>query len=105
MNELADKECVPCKGGVPSLKGQALKELGVIRSDVVLATKVFGRMAPGPNDIGASRGHIMDSVSRSLEGMSSRSRDWPISSVRQRLSKARSSKYPRVATSLGPNTA
>jgi 4a-hydroxytetrahydrobiopterin dehydratase len=30
--ELADKECVPCKGGVPPLKGEALaklqKELG-----------------------------------------------------------------------------
>jgi aryl-alcohol dehydrogenase-like predicted oxidoreductase len=41
--------------------------LGVKRSDVVLATKVFGRMGSGPNDLGASRGHIMDSISRSLE--------------------------------------
>ena len=49
------------------MTGQALKDLGVARSDIVLATKVFGRMGPGPNDIGASRGHIMDSVSRSLE--------------------------------------
>ncbi len=49
------------------MTGQALKDLGVKRSDVVLATKVFGRMAPGPNDMGASRGHIMDSVSQSLE--------------------------------------
>jgi aryl-alcohol dehydrogenase-like predicted oxidoreductase len=49
------------------MTGQALADLGVKRSDVVLATKVFGRMAPGPNDMGASRGHIMDSVSQSLE--------------------------------------
>jgi aryl-alcohol dehydrogenase-like predicted oxidoreductase len=49
------------------MTGQALKDLGVKRSDVVLATKVFGRMGPGPNDIGGSRGHIMDCVSRSLE--------------------------------------
>jgi len=49
------------------MTGQALKDLGVKRSDVVLGTKVFGRMAPGPNDIGASRGHIMDSVALSLE--------------------------------------
>ena len=49
------------------MTGQALKDLGVKRSDVVLATKVFGRMAGGPNDMGASRGHIMDSVSLSLE--------------------------------------
>ena len=27
MNELAAKECVPCKGGVPPLKGRALQEL------------------------------------------------------------------------------
>lgn len=49
------------------MTGQALKDLGVKRSDVVVATKVFGRMAGGPNDMGASRGHIMDSVSQSLE--------------------------------------
>jgi aryl-alcohol dehydrogenase-like predicted oxidoreductase len=47
--------------------GQALKDIGVKRSDVVIATKCYGRMGPAPNDIGASRGHIMDSVSRSLE--------------------------------------
>ena len=49
------------------LTGQALKDLGARRSDIVLATKVFARMGPGPNDIGASRGHIMDGVARSLE--------------------------------------
>ena len=49
------------------MTGQALKDLGVKRSDVVLATKVFGRMGPGPNDMGASRGHIMDSIALSLE--------------------------------------
>jgi aryl-alcohol dehydrogenase-like predicted oxidoreductase len=49
------------------LTGQALKNLGVKRSDVVIATKVFGEMGPGPNDRGASRGHIMDSVQGSLE--------------------------------------
>ncbi len=49
------------------LLGQALKNLGVKRSDVVIATKVFGDMARGPNDKGASRGHIMDGVKASLE--------------------------------------
>ncbi len=49
------------------LTGQAIKDLGIKRSAVVIATKCYGRMGPGPNDIGASRGHIMDSVSRSLE--------------------------------------
>lgn len=27
MSELASKKCVPCQGGVPPLKGSALKEL------------------------------------------------------------------------------
>ena len=47
--------------------GQAIKNLGVARKDVVLATKAFGEMGAGPNDRGASRGHIMDSVRGSLE--------------------------------------
>jgi len=49
------------------LLGQALKNLGTPRQDVVIATKVFGEMGPGPNARGASRGHIMDSVHGSLE--------------------------------------
>ena len=42
------------------------KALGDRRKDVVLATKVFGRMGPGPNDVGLSRGHIMKAVEESL---------------------------------------
>jgi aryl-alcohol dehydrogenase-like predicted oxidoreductase len=49
------------------LLGQSLQNLGTKRSDVVIATKVYGEMGPRPNDRGASRGHIMDSVGRSLE--------------------------------------
>ncbi len=47
--------------------GQAFKDLGVSRKDVVIATKVYGAMGAGPNDRGASRGHILDSVKASLE--------------------------------------
>ncbi|MDR7009870.1 aldo/keto reductase [Paraburkholderia strydomiana] len=47
--------------------GQALRDLGVPRSEIVLATKTAGVMGQKPNDQGASRGHIMDSVQRSLE--------------------------------------
>ncbi len=47
--------------------GQAFRNLDVARKDVVIATKVFGSMGPGPNDRGASRGHIMDSVRGSLD--------------------------------------
>jgi aryl-alcohol dehydrogenase-like predicted oxidoreductase len=46
--------------------GQSLKNLNIARKDVVLATKVYGRVGPGRNDIGASRGHIMDAVEASL---------------------------------------
>ena len=43
------------------------KALGAHRKDVVVATKVRGRVGPGPNAVGLSRGHIMDSVDASLE--------------------------------------
>jgi aryl-alcohol dehydrogenase-like predicted oxidoreductase len=43
------------------------KALGAKRSSVVLATKVRGRMGPGVNETGLSRGHIMDSVHASLK--------------------------------------
>lgn len=47
--------------------GRSLKNLGIARKDVVLATKVFGRTGRGRNDIGASRGHILDAVEGSLQ--------------------------------------
>ncbi len=47
--------------------GQSLKNLNIARKDVVIATKVFGRVGPGRNDVGASRGHIMDAVDASLK--------------------------------------
>src|ERR1700761_8153529 len=54
-------------GASEALLGQALKNLGVKRKDVGVASKVYGEMGPGPNDRGASRGHIMDWVQASLE--------------------------------------
>ena len=54
-------------GRSEELVGQSLKNLGVKRSDVVIATKVYGAMGEGPNDRGASRGHIMDQVEASLK--------------------------------------
>src|ERR1700753_3141854 len=62
-----DTADVYSEGLSEKLTGQSLKDLGVKRSDVVVATKCYGRVGAGPNDIGASRGHIMDSVARSLE--------------------------------------
>jgi aryl-alcohol dehydrogenase-like predicted oxidoreductase len=62
-----DTADVYSEGLAETLLGNALKEIGVKRSDVVIATKAYGRMGPGANDAGASRGHIMDAVQRSLE--------------------------------------
>jgi aryl-alcohol dehydrogenase-like predicted oxidoreductase len=47
--------------------GQSLKNLNIPRKDVVIATKVYGRVGQGRNDVGASRGHIMDAVDASLQ--------------------------------------
>ena len=49
------------------LTGQALKTLGVARDSVVVATKVLGRMGPGPNQTGLSRAHILHAVDASLK--------------------------------------
>jgi aryl-alcohol dehydrogenase-like predicted oxidoreductase len=46
--------------------GQSMKNLKIARKDVVIATKVYGRVGLGRNDVGASRGHIMDAVEASL---------------------------------------
>jgi len=42
------------------------KALGTRRNDVILATKVFGRMGPGENNIGLSRRHILEGCEASL---------------------------------------
>jgi len=47
--------------------------LGERRKDVILATKVRGRMSPGPNAVGLSRHHILNSVDESLERLGT---DW-----------------------------
>jgi aryl-alcohol dehydrogenase-like predicted oxidoreductase len=47
--------------------GKALKDLGIDRQDLVIATKVRGRMGPGPNQIGLSQLHIINSVNDSLK--------------------------------------
>ncbi len=54
-------------GGSERIVGQSLKNLGVRREDIVLASKVLGPMGDGPNARGASRGHIMSECKASLE--------------------------------------
>jgi aryl-alcohol dehydrogenase-like predicted oxidoreductase len=54
------------EGESEKILGQSLKNLNIARQRVVIATKVYSRVGPGRNDIGASRGHIMDGVEASL---------------------------------------
>jgi len=49
------------------MTGQAVRDLGLKRDDLVIATKVRGRMGDGPNDIGLSRKHILQQADESLK--------------------------------------
>ncbi len=53
-------------GQAEVLLGGSLRRLGIPREEVVIATKVFGETAPGPNSRGLSRHHIMNAVRESL---------------------------------------
>ena len=61
-----DTADIYAEGRSELLLGQSLKNLELQRSDVVIATKVAGRSGLGRNSVGASRGHILDSVEGSL---------------------------------------
>jgi aryl-alcohol dehydrogenase-like predicted oxidoreductase len=61
-----DTADVYTEGESEKILGQSLKNLNIARHQVVIATKVYGRVGPGRNDVGASRGHIMDGVEASL---------------------------------------
>jgi aryl-alcohol dehydrogenase-like predicted oxidoreductase len=61
-----DTADVYTEGESERILGQSLKNLDIARKDVVIATKVYGRVGPGWNDVGASRGHILDGVEASL---------------------------------------
>jgi aryl-alcohol dehydrogenase-like predicted oxidoreductase len=55
------------EGRSEQITGQALRNLGVPRDRFVLATKFLGAMGEGPNQRGASRVHIIESVKASLK--------------------------------------
>ena len=59
-------------GGVSeSIIGRWLSKSEVRRQDLVLATKVRGKMGEGPNDSGLSRQHIFTAVDDSLRRLQS----------------------------------
>ena len=49
--------------------GKAIKDLGLPRQQLIIATKVRLRMGPYANQVGLSRLHIVDSVNDSLQRM------------------------------------
>lgn len=55
------------EGNSERITGQALKNLGVRRDEIIVATKVFGDIGTGPNARGSSRSHILDGAQASLE--------------------------------------
>ena len=61
-----DTADVYSEGESERLVGEALKALGRPREQVVVATKVRGRVGPGVNQLGLSRGHILSSIDASL---------------------------------------
>ncbi|MGI4803969.1 MAG: aldo/keto reductase, partial [Janthinobacterium lividum] len=54
-------------GQSETMLGQSIKDLGLSRNDLVIATKVRGKMGEGKNNIGLSRYHIFQSVDESLQ--------------------------------------
>ena len=55
------------QGGVAeTIIGKWIKQSNIPREQLVIATKVRGKMGPGPNDEGLSRAHIMRAVDASL---------------------------------------
>ena len=61
-----DTADVYSEGDSERLVGGALSALGRPREQVVIATKVRGRVGPGVNQVGLSRGHISSSIDGSL---------------------------------------
>ncbi len=59
-------------GGSEEVVGRGLRELGV-RNQVVLATKVFYPVGPGPNDQGGGRRHIVQELEAQLRRLQT---DW-----------------------------
>jgi aryl-alcohol dehydrogenase-like predicted oxidoreductase len=62
-----DTADVYSEGESERILGRAIRDLGIARQDLIVATKARGRTGPGPNAVGLSRGHIMDAVKASLD--------------------------------------
>jgi aryl-alcohol dehydrogenase-like predicted oxidoreductase len=54
-------------GQSETMLGQAIRNVGLTRSDVFVTSKVNNPMGPQPNNRGSSRVHIMDGIRKSLK--------------------------------------
>lgn len=61
-----DTADIYANGASEEVTGRALRDFAS-RDEIVLATKVFNPMGPGPNDKGLSRKHIMSAIDASLK--------------------------------------
>jgi len=61
-----DTANVYSEGLSEKMTGQAIRDLGLNRDDLVIATKVRGVMGTGPNSSGLSRKHILQQADASL---------------------------------------
>ncbi len=62
-----DTANVYSEGQSEEFTGRALKDLGIARDKVIVATKGMGPMSNGPNDAGYSRYHLLHQVDASLK--------------------------------------
>jgi len=62
-----DTANVYSEGLSEQMTGQAIRDLGLKRDDLVIATKVRGKMGEGPNDSGLTRKHILQQANESLQ--------------------------------------
>lgn len=62
-----DTANVYSNGQSEAILGQAIDNLGLQRDQIVVATKLHGRMGPGANESGQSRGHILSAIDKSLK--------------------------------------
>ncbi|MDJ1481033.1 aldo/keto reductase [Cytophagaceae bacterium YF14B1] len=62
-----DTANVYSEGVSEEMTGKAIRELGLNREELVIATKVRGKMGSLPNQIGLTRKHIMEQVEASLK--------------------------------------
>ena len=54
-------------GRSEEITGQAIRNLNIVRDEIVVATKVYGTMGNGANSRGASRAHILEGCKASLK--------------------------------------